>query len=884
MNMQHINLPFGKRTCPPLTQPLRRRTSLLSKRTLGLFAGFGWAALLLSLLAMPAYRSFPLSTTHAQEAAASATPEAHLDPVAIHQALLDLTNPWTVMCIAAHPDDEDGTSLIVLKNKHGVHTVSVFSTYGEGGQNAVGPELYEELGVIRARETMAAAEIQGSEPHFLGLKDFGFSKSADEAFRIWGHEEALRRMVLKIRQLRPDVIITNHDTTSGHGHHQATGRLLLEAFDIAADPQRFSEQLRDGVQPWQVKRIFVRARAAARSSAASDSAPEILVAIDPNERDAVRNTTFAEQALQALQKHETQGPWPKTVAAMARARNSTDGRLPLIRYRLVRASQNAQPLPQTPATFLDGLSLSEAETARLAAPKIEDKPLFEFEAQPDLVLEALVRARKSKLFASVDVAVDSARFHLMRDRLDRALTVLSGATLTLNASNSVLVPGNSTDFSLNFANGGSHTLSIPELRLNVFGSGRPIEAADQLPPGTETTKTIQILTPNNAAISVPPARHLYDGRLFGERFIAEAVVELDGARFRVQTSKQLDVSPAIAFTNISPSPYVWTPATGSRPLAFNVQVVNHLPKAFSGTLSMSGAQGRIIGTGQKLTLAEHESREVVLKSSALPLNLLKTRAAKRQRSLTESSSITLSVRSAGTDEEITSDVVQIVRADARVVTGVRVAFVPSFDQTIESSLKALGVEATRLSPPEVQTADLKMYDTIIIDNRGYEAHPELIAANDRLLSFAREGGTLIVFYHKDNEWNPDPAKNRPQLAPYPIILSDQRVTDENAPVTFLKRNHPLLNFPNRIGPADFINWIQERGLYYPREWDAHYTALLSMNDAGEPPLQGGLLVAPYERGQYIYTSLVWYRQLRGGLPGAYRMLANMISYGHTRKP
>src|SRR5437667_20218 len=183
------------------------------------------------------------------------------DRVALYQALLDLTNPWTVMCVAAHPDDEDGTSLIVMRRKYGAHTVSLFSTFGEGGQNAIGPELYEEMGAIRARETMAAAEIQGSEPYFLGLKDFGYSKTADEAFKFWGHEEALRRMVLEIRKLRPDVIITNHYVLNNdHGHHQATARLELEAFDAAADPNRFPEQLKDGVTTWQVQRLFVRKR------------------------------------------------------------------------------------------------------------------------------------------------------------------------------------------------------------------------------------------------------------------------------------------------------------------------------------------------------------------------------------------------------------------------------------------------------------------------------------------------------------------------------------------------------------------------------------------------------------------------------------------------
>src|ERR1051325_1710021 len=195
----------------------------------------------------------PLTTVRGTD-----TPE---DRIALYQALLDLQNPWTVMCVAAHPDDEDGTSLVVMRHKYGAHTVSLFSTFGEGGQNAIGSELYEELGAIRARETIAAAEIQGSEPHFLGLKDFGYSKTRDEAFKFWGHEEALRRMVLEIRKLRPDVIITNHSTTSNdHGQHQATATMVVEAFDAAADPNKFPEQLKDGVSTWQVQRLFVRAR------------------------------------------------------------------------------------------------------------------------------------------------------------------------------------------------------------------------------------------------------------------------------------------------------------------------------------------------------------------------------------------------------------------------------------------------------------------------------------------------------------------------------------------------------------------------------------------------------------------------------------------------
>src|SRR5216683_2621777 len=302
----------------------------------------------------------------------------------LHQALLDLTNPWTVLCVAAHPDDEDGSTLTLLRRKYGVHTVSLFSTYGEGGQNAVGRELYEELGVIRARETMAAAEVQGSEPHFLGLRDFGFSKSAEEAFRVWGEKEALRRMVLQIRQLRPDVIITNHDTTSGHGHHQATGRLILQAFDAAADPKQFPEQLSQ-VSPWQAQRLFVRTFSG-NQTGTTPPQTQPLVTTNPNEVDPIRSTTYEQQALVALQKHATQGPWPKTI--------SPNGAR-IIRYTLVRSAVSAQPLPADPKTVLDGLRLPETIAPKLRSPTIDDKPLTESVDKRAEVLVALINARKA---------------------------------------------------------------------------------------------------------------------------------------------------------------------------------------------------------------------------------------------------------------------------------------------------------------------------------------------------------------------------------------------------------------------------------------------------------------------------------------------------------
>lgn len=790
----------------------------------------------------------------------------------LHQALLDLTNSATVMCVAAHPDDEDGTTLTVLRRKYGLHTVSLFSTYGEGGQNAVGPELYEELGVIRARETQEAARIQGSEPHFLGLKDFGFSKSAEEAFRVWGHDEALQRMVHKIRELRPDVIITNHDTTTGHGHHQATGRLVLEAFDAAADAKRFPEQLTK-LTVWQPKRLFVRSRGQAGNNAAPTPTPdEKIVTIDPNEMDPIRGTIYAAQALAALQKHASQGPWPASITE--RLRGNPSGKLPLIRYRLAREASGAATLPLEAKTFLDGLLVALRVT-----PTIDGRTLMEILDQPDRILNALIDWRRRTPVVSI-AGDDPHRAQLMEERAERALAVASGVTVSVSTRNKYLVPGALETFTLTISNAGNRTVRLRKVSFDGWGDVVLPETAEQLNPDTDTISPIDLVTPRTAAITVPPSAHLYDDKLFGHRFVAQTELEIEGARFSIKERKRFDVAPAVEITNVSPSPCVSTEQTLGRCSSFHVTLTNHLTKPFVGLASVTTTYGRHPPTtvGQ-IQLAPSETRtERFLNSDTRP-------SRETLGELRKPASVLISIISEVKERSvfdqtpsISERAVSVVYADARIRPNLRVGYLPSFDTTLEQSLDALGVSATKLTVENIQ-GNLASYDTIILDNRAYYAHPELIGANSALLKYVEQGGTLIVFYHKDSEWNPND-RGRSQLAPYPIILDDERVTEEDAPIRFLEPRHPLLNYPNKIRPADFNNWIQERGLYYPKEWDKHYTELFSSNDKGEKPLRGGFLVARYGKGAYIYTSMVWYRQLAAGVPGAYRMLANMISYGN----
>ena len=779
--------------------------------------------------------------------------QSESDNAQLHQALLDLQNSWTVMCVAAHPDDEDGSSLTVLRRKYGVHTVSLFSTVGEGGQNAVGPEHYEELGGIRARETVAASEVQGSEPYFLGFRDFGFSKSAEETFRAWGEREVLRRMVLQIRRLRPDAIITNHDTTSGHGHHQATGRVVLQAFDAAADPKQFPEQLTEaGV--WQVQRLFVRSRGA-------DTQGQMFT-IDPNETDPARGITYAQQALAGLQKHATQGPWPKTVPAGG-------GRIS--RYTLVKQAPNSPALPANAKTPIDGLQLPEQIGSRFTAPTIESKPLTEFIDRRLEVLVALINARRRSAFtAPADVvALDPQRFKLMSSRLDKALAVASGVTVNVTPEGSALVPGEKTRITASISNSGVGEIQIKQVKFRGLGLEARPNVADKMLPGTETSAQIEVTTPKTTSFTVPAAEHLYDGRLFGERLSAEAELSLEGITFTAGTEIHREVAPAIEILEVEPVPYVTTPATSQKPLEFRVKLQNHLTSPFRGVLRVRGPS---LETGKEIELQPEqvETSNVVVRSLALT-------------GLMQNTNVDVIVDLRDPKEPIAKRVVPLVYADAIVVAGRKVGYVSSSDKTLERALASLGVDAKQLTVDDVAKADLSVFNTIIIDNRGYEAHQELIGLNNRLLKFVEDGGTLLVFYHRVNEWNPNPQRNRPQLAPFPILVGDERVTQEDAPVTCLQPGHPLLRFPNRITQADFANWVQERGLYFPREWDPQYTAVLATSDKGEPLLRGGLLVAPYGRGNYIYTSYVWYRQLRAGLPGGYRFFANLISYGRRKE-
>lgn len=732
--------------------------------------------------------------------------------VAREQAMLDLTNPFTIMCVACHPDDEDGLTLTLERRKFGARTVTLFATSGEGGQNAVGPELYDELGRIRERETAEAAQIQGSSPYFLRLPDFGFSKSGDEAMAVWektagGHEPLLRLFVAAIRDLRPDVVITNHDTSTGHGQHQATGRLLVEALDAAADPARF----RDAGSPWQPQSVLVRSREVKDGS----------ITLDGTGFDVLRGLSYREIAFQALLRHATQGPWQFEGAP------TSTTYVPLTRPKATTeriGSPLTQGLEVPHGAFVVGASALEVPPGELRA----------------LLARAL----------SGDVVSDAHR-----PRLIAGLLALDGIELRLGFSNPSVVAGQPTKARVTVSNAGSGNVGVSQVFLssiNVAAIERTDVGKDgAVAAGTQVTidsdlSTEALLDGDTKPMRPRPATYdMFSATARGaeddafERVSGVVTVVSGGLTLPVPVTAYLQIEPPIALRG--------APVAGSKD-RWSVHVKNVSPKPLELSSAPFSSERRTLEPGAETTFdvgAPVDGRQSII-----------GRAAGTKADLRPLASIEL----------------RDLSAPVAVAPGLRVGFVRSFEFTLPASLDRLGVTNRELSMDDIRNADLSRYDTIVIDNRAYVKYPELAASNARLLEFVRNGGTLIVSYHRRQEY-PD------GLAPFPFTIGNARVTDERAPITILEPTHPVFTTPNRIEPRDFDGWVQERGLYFPSEWAPEYVAPLETHDPGEKDLKGGLLVAHYGKGLFVYTSIVWYRQLRGFVPGGYRIFANMISLG-----
>ncbi len=782
--------------------------------------------------------------------------------IALVQALRDAGTDLVLMSLAAHPDDEDGATLAYYRKKYGLRTTLVHVTQGEGGQNEIGPELYRDLGVIRAFESRAAAAILGAGLINLNLLDFGYSKSAEEAFGFWGHERALGRMVEAFRRYRPDIIITNHDKVSGHGHHRAVGIMAEEAFDLAVNPGAYPEQIARDLGPWQPSKLYVRTSDPARAT----------VTINVGEYDSHRGESYAQLANRSLREHRSQGmglynvpPGPKprhfilvksTIEATTPENELFDG-LPAL-------SERVKALGRT----LSNAVLPQAQGGALDTPVSVER-----DAVARKLRSALVEWRALRESLGTDGATEDHDGRDLAMRLERRLTATEQALglalsldLRLAVDDDILAPGETFGGTVSLTNSGPALIEDIILGLTPTAGWTVMPRNEGILPRTlapdSTAKAVfEVEVPADAPLMLPHRDHLYDRAFLTANLLAHARYESEGMASGLECKARVEIAPALE-VELLPDGLLVPSETARTARRLTVRLTNRTKDAQCGVVRLAAPKGWSVTPVERPFAFEQEDEET-LESFEARLSGKVTSGSHRL------------IAEARVGEAIYTDSVAVELADVVVAGGLRIGVVESYDTTIQKALQQLGIAHDVLDPVALKTEGLGQYDTIVIDIRAYLVRKDLRRNNGRLLDYVHEGGNLVVMYHKVWEWNPE--HGNPQYAPYSLRLSRDRITDERAPITPLVPDHPLLSWPNRLGEADWEGWVQERGLYFPGEWDDAYQELLSAHDHGEEPLVGGYLVSRYGKGTYVYTSYVWYRQLRALHPGGFRAFANMLS-------
>ncbi|MCC6144712.1 MAG: PIG-L family deacetylase [Candidatus Hydrogenedentes bacterium] len=763
-----------------------------------------------------------------------------LGEVALRQALRDMGNDLRLLCVAAHPDDEDGASLALHRYRYGVETFALIATRGEGGQNEIGPELYNELGAIRTKEMRAAAEVTGAHLLFLDMPEFGYSKTPEETLEIWGHEETLRRMVRVLREVKPHVIITHHGRDKDHGHHQAVGAILQEAFDKAGDPNVFPEQMAEGLDPWQPWRLYIRAW---QPSAGS-------VELDISALDSLRGKTYAQMAAHALELHASQGMTffiERYLTGRPKAYYDLVKEAPVPKSAEGNLDNEAGPLfaglPLETDPELRSLSESTASRAELK-PQIL-KALHNIVIAKSESSTMLARLRREAIWVNNDAA----------EALNRAAVAATELRLQAKADDLVVVPGQTLEITAtltDFGEADAQTVDFQMTGISSLAAAMPRPEQRKLSPSGDATVVFQLEIPANAAPTLPQAEHLFDPTFLAPQLTVVAEVSCGEAMVQLLAPLHIDIAPALSI-EFQHAPYLLRP--GQPAVEVPVLLTNRTPGARDAVVQFTAP------AGWSIDQQDHPVRFQAEDEQALVLLRLSPPQDRTP------GVYPLESNTAGNAEKPAAEVHVV---DLAVPLDARVGLIATYDTTYRDTLEKLGVPCEILGLEDFTTERLDQFTTIIVDMRAYQYRPDLVANNHALLDYVKRGGTVFVNYQKTFDW-------KPEYAPYPIELSRNRVTREDAPVTVLDPNHPLVTTPNRLGPDTWADWIQERGLYFPETWAPEYTPLLDMNDPDEDIPPGSLLVAGYGKGTYIYSALVWYRQLRTLHPGALKFLANVVA-------
>ncbi|TYP75128.1 PIG-L family deacetylase [Aquimarina intermedia] len=806
-----------------------------------------------------------------------------LNSVEIYNALEKLNFLGSVLYIAAHPDDENTRLISYLANQQNARTAYLSLTRGDGGQNLIGPEIRELLGVIRTQELLAARRIDGGEQLFTRANDFGYSKHPDETLEIWNKEDVLSDVVWAIRKFKPDVIINRFDHRSPgstHGHHTSSAMLSVEAYELAADSKAFSDQLKY-TKTWQPARQFFNTSWWFYGSREKfDKADKKgLMSLDTGTYYPETGLSNTEIAALSRSQHKSQGF------------GSTGTRGETLEYiELINGT-----MPTKKESIFEGI---DTTWNRIKG----GKPLYQLLTTVQQEFD-FNHPEKSvpKLLEAFDLIKKLEDEHWRTIKLDEITEIIvaaSGLYLEAVTDNHFVTPGSSLKIEIEAINRSKQPIYLEKVTLAP--TTLKITDGINLENNKSNTFTSEITLPKNSLSTNPywlnkqgtlGMYNVEDRQLIGQ---PETLKNLR-ANFSVKIGEHsLVIAREIVFKKNDPvqgevyQPLEVVPKVA---VSLNEKVViynnnnsqeirvNLLPQQdnLSGTLQLETPQDWTVEPNNYSfnNTQKGQVQEFSFKLSP-PANqsegLIQPVATVNEKKY-DKELISITYDHIPNQTVILPAKTKVVRLDIQR-KGQNIGYIEGAGDVVPQSLAQVGYTVTTIAPNDISANNLSKFDAIVMGIRAYNIVEELKFKQDVLLDYVKNGGNLIVQYNTNRG-----LKVNGNLGPYPINVSRDRVTDENAKVTFIDPKHPVLNYPNKITPDDFEGWVQERGLYFPDEWSKEYSPILAINDKGESSKKGSLLVTPYGKGNYIYTGLSFFREFPAGVSGAYRLFANLISLG-----
>lgn len=813
---------------------------------------------------------------------AKAQTSPQLNSAEILQGLKKLNTIGSVLYIAAHPDDENTRLLAYLANEKKFRTAYLSLTRGDGGQNLIGKEQSELLGLIRTNELLAARRTDGAEQFFTRANDFGYSKNPEETFSIWNKDSILADVVWTIRKFKPDVIICRFPTTGegGHGHHTASAMLAELAFDAAADPTKFPEQLKF-VQVWKTKRLFWNTF----NFGGTNTTAENQLKIDVGVFNPLLGKYYGEIAADSRSMHKSQG------FGSAKGRGSS-----IEYFKFLKGDSSKTDVFEN----IDNTWKRFKETTKLDKMIADCIAKYDVSAPQNSVTSLSAVYKELQKLNSTNTEVIYWQKQKLKE-LETLLLVCSGFWGEAYASDYIGIPGkesmitlqvvskNNTAIKLNsvsFLQDDSTTsLTLKQNELYTFRHKLILNKnlSFSNPYWLSAEHSIGLYNVNDQLLrgtpdNVSTTQATFDITIGDLNFkVKRPLVYKFTDPVKGEVYRPFEVLPP-ATINIAEKVYVFS---DDKEKTIQLRVKANADNVsgtvfFSLPTSQNGQNWEIIIKDSLLFKLDKKGSEKIIEFK-IKTNAEFLSTTLKARIEIDGQNYDKSIQRVEYDhipyQFVLSDATaKLVKLDLKKSNN-NIAYIPGAGDEVETCLKQIGYSVTTLTDEMLATADLSKFEAIVTGIRAHNTNERLQVYYTKLMEYVKNGGNLVVQYNTNSRVGPVVAK----IGPYPFTVSRNRVTDENADVKIINKKHSVLNYPNLITEYDFKGWIQERGIYFATELDKNYETIFEMNDKDEKPSDGSLIVAKYGKGNFVYTGLAFFRELPAGVPGAYRLFTNLIS-------